>query len=345
MFWFMIVSLGCVLDRTNQSAPAQMQREIRDNAVRVYNVEQKFVQVEARVNQLEELNRSSGKQKIMQMETLDELRDEVVRLRGSFEVLTHDASQGAKGVQGAVDDARFRVLWLEARADQLEQSLGMKTPDPPAMPVEAPKEDASSWDGSSSSPAAASTALPSAIASTPAATPAGSTGDSSKETEAQADAPAPPETEAKASADVPTVDVAPEATPVPVDPVTEPTLDPDVLLDNAKVQVKAGNTVGAETMLNRFLDAFPNHARADEATYRRAEASRTAGDHEKAVLRYQEVIDQFKASGFAPWAMLRQGEVFDAQGQKDNARVFYGEVIRIYPKSRAAKAARKALSK
>ena len=43
--------------------------------------------------------------------------------------------------------------------------------------------------------------------------------------------------------------------------------------------------------------------------------------------------------------MFRQGEVFAAQGQTDNARVFYGEVIRIYPKSRAAKAARKAISK
>jgi TolA-binding protein len=70
-----------------------------------------------------------------------------------------------------------------------------------------------------------------------------------------------------------------------------------------------------------------------------------AGDYEKAVLRYQEVIDQFKASSFAPWAMFRQGEVFEAQGQPDNANVFYGEVIRIYPKTRAAKAARKALSK
>ena len=61
-------------------------------------------------------------------------------------------------------------------------------------------------------------------------------------------------------------------------------------------------------------------------------------------LRYQEVIDR-KGSTFAPWAMFRQGECFDAQGQGDNAKVFYGEVIRIYPKSRAAKAARKNLGR
>jgi len=339
MNWLFLLAMGCVLDRTQQSAPAKMQREIRENAIRAYNVEQQFLQVEARVNQLEELNRSSGKRKIMQMESLEELRAEVVRLRGSLEVITHEASQGEKGVQTALDDARFRVLWLESRADLLEQSLGIKTPAPPAAVPVSPSDaspQASTWDARKpvvESPAVAQDSVqqssaegsPDAVESTP--------------EEPGIAAPA----SAKATAESP-VDGQDQPKTV-ADPVTEPALDPDVLLDNAKAQIKAGNTVGAETMLNRFLDRFPNHARADEATYRRAEASRAAGNHEQAVLRYQEVIDQFKASSFAPWAMFRQGEVFSDQGQADNARVFYGEVIRIYPKSRAAKAARKALSK
>ena len=320
MSWLVFISLACVLDRTSQSAPAQMQQEIRDNAVRVYNVEQQFVQVEARVNQLEELNRSSGKRKILQMETLEEVRGEVVKLRGAFEVLTHDAEQGSKDLKGAVEDARFRVLWLETRADQLERSLGMKTPDPPAMPAE---ESRPGSTGASDAPAAVDTSAKESGGSDLPTMPVEST-------DAVADAvPAEPESSSES----------------PPDPVTEPALDPDKVLNTVKKQLKNDNHVGAETLLNRFLDAFPNHARADEATYRRAEASKVAGDYEKAVLRYQEVIDQFKASSFAPWAMLRQGEVFDAQGQQDNARVFYGEVIRIYPKTRAARAARKALGK
>ena len=324
MSWLVFISLACVLDRTSQSAPAQMQREIRDNAVRVYNVEQKFVQVEGRINQLEDLNRSSGKRKILQMETLEEVRGEVVKLRGAFEVLTHDAEQGSKDLKGAVDDARFRVLWLETRADQLERSLGMKTPDPPAMPAE-----------------------PSALRPTsPFQAPAAV--DTTANDSGVSDLPTMSVVSTDAVADAAPVAASGEPTPSTTalpDPVTEPALDPDAVLTTVKKQLKSGNHVGAETLLNRFLDAFPNHSRADEATYRRAEASKVAGDYEKAVLRYQEVIDQFKASSFAPWAMLRQGEVFDAQGQQDNARVFYGEVIRIYPKTRAAKAARKALSK
>lgn len=321
MSWLVMLSLACVLDRTGQSSTAQMQREIRDNAVRVYNVEQQFLQVEARVNQLEELTRSRGQQNILKMETLDELRQETARMRGEVEVLTHSTGEGAKDLKGRVEDAQFRVLWLESRADQLERSLGVKTPDPPAMPTPTPVdpvEQPSSWEGKVDNGEAAPTAAVPA--------PAEPTKTVVKEIVPPV-APATPE----------------ESTPPVVDPVTEPQLNPDVLLDNAKKQVKAENYVGAETMLNRFLEAFPNHARSDEATYRRAETAMKSGDYQQAVLRFQEVIDQYKDSGFAPWAMLRQGECFDAQGEKVNAKVFYGEVIRIWPKSRAAKSARQKL--
>ena len=40
-------------------------------------------------------------------------------------------------------------------------------------------------------------------------------------------------------------------------------------------------------------------------------------------------------------AMLRQGECFEAQDQPENARLFYEDVVRLWPKSKAAKEARK----
>jgi TolA-binding protein len=63
------------------------------------------------------------------------------------------------------------------------------------------------------------------------------------------------------------------------------------------------------------------------------------------VLRFQEVIDKHKSSPWAAYAMLRQGECFEAQGQKDNARLFYEDVVRLYPKSKAAKEAKAKLGK
>ena len=316
MLWLMLISLGCVLDRTGQSSTAALQREIRDNGIRIHNVEQQFVQMEARVNQLEEHTRSSGQQKILQMETLDELRQEMARLRGDVEVLTHNTGQDEKSIKGLVDDAQFRVMWLESRADQLERSLGLKTPPPPAM-VTSEKENPSSWSDEDAS--SQTTESPTPVVADP--------------------APAKPEPQVTEI--VPTKE--PEAPQPAADPVTEPALDPDTLIDKAKTQIKQSNYVGALTLLNRYLEAFPNHARADEATYRRAEATMKSGDQQQAVLHFQEVIDQFKGSPFSPWAMLRQGECFEEQGQMDNARVFFGEVIRIYPKSRAAKSAKKKL--
>jgi tol-pal system protein YbgF len=313
MSWFILLSFACVLDRTGQSASNQMVREMRDNGVRIYNVEQQFVQVEARVNQLEDLIRTRGQEKISQIETLEQVREQMGRLRGEVEVLSHAAGQGAKDMSATVDDARFRVLWLEVRADQLERSLGLSTPDPPAIVVpvvDEPSEGGSTWSAADGveAPLGTGGAAVAAVAVAPVAVP---------------QAPA---------ASVP-------------DPVTTPTLDPLALLEKAKAQLKEGNHVGAETLLGRFLEAHPNHSRADEATYRRAEAAKVAEDYENAVLRYQEVIDQFNGSAFAPWAMFRQGECFKAQGQEANAKVFYGEVIRIYPKSRAARSARKQLGK
>lgn len=333
MPWLMMLSLACVLDRTGQSASNQMQREIRDNGVRVYNVEQQFLQVEARVNQLENLVRATKSQEAVGLESLDGLRSEVGRLRGEMELLTHSSSQGEKDIVGQVGDARFRVLWLESRADQLERSLGLSTPPPPAMaPTETEAEGASNWDGpageATTSPEPASPAAPESAAATPEAEPIVDSSPAVVMIEVPDSAPS----------DAGTSEPAP-------DPVSTPTLDPMTLLDNAKAQLKEGNLVGAETMLGRFLELHPNHSRADEATYRRAEASMKAENYEQAVLRFQEVIDQFKGSTFAPWAMFKQGECFEAQEQAANAQVFYGEVVRIYPKSRAAKAARKKLGR
>lgn len=334
MPWLMMLSLACVLDRTGQSASNQMQREIRDNGVRVYNVEQQFVQVEARVNQLEALARSKRAASAVGADSLDALREEMGRLRGELEVLTHDSSQGEKDMAGQVSDARFRVLWLESRADQLERSLGLSTPAPPAMaPTTEPTPDTSTWDDGET-PAEGASDGASAEVST----------ESTESTEsAESATPTDPVTPAVTIVPTPADGESSEQTSA--DPVSTPTLDPMTLLDNAKAQIKDGNFTGAETMLSRFLELHPNHSRADEATYRRAEAAMKAENFEQAVLRYQEVIDQFKGSTFAPWAMFRQGECFDAQGQGDNARVFYGEVMRIYPKSRAAKAARKSLGR
>jgi hypothetical protein len=126
-----LLLLACVLDRTGQSASEAMRREIAVQGVRLSNVEASLQDAERRVAQLEELQRDRGQEEIQKMETVDELRSETARLRGDVETLLHDSTSSGQSVSKMLEDAEFRVTWLEARAAQLEKSLGLKPPAPP----------------------------------------------------------------------------------------------------------------------------------------------------------------------------------------------------------------------
>lgn len=290
---FIVVTLvlaGCVLDRTGQSASEIYRRELALQGARVANLETQFDDVEARVGQIEELNRARGQEEILKMETLDQVRNEVARMRGEVEVMRHEFDQVSLDGFARDEDATFRLVWLEARADQLEKSLGLKTPPAPkpaAPPVVV---------GDTGTP--------------PAGTP-------------------PSDTSTPADADVGTVEVT----------------DPDAMIKLAEENLANGREKAAEAVLTRFIEAWPDNKRVTEAMYRRAESFFNAKNYDAAVLKFQEVIDRDKKSAWAAWAMLRQGECFEAKGQKDNARLFYEDVARMWPKSPAAKEARAKLGK
>jgi tol-pal system protein YbgF len=279
---------GCVMDRTGQSASEQYKRELTKQGTRVANLEGQFDRMDDRVSQQEELTMARGQEEIMRMESLDQVRQEVARIRGDFEVLAHENDQRSADSVARDEDYSFRVQWLESRADQLEKSLGVKTPP-------APK------------PVALTTA---ALVDT--TNPDGTT-------------TAPPEA----------VDNS----------VPEGVTEPAALMKLAEDHLAAGREKAAEAVLNRFLELHPKDERAPEAYYRRAEAAFNSGDFPSAVLRFQMVIDNYKTSSWAPWAMLRQGECFESQGQKDNAKLFYEDVVRLWPKSKAAKEAKDKMGK
>lgn len=123
-------------------------------------------------------------------------------------------------------------------------------------------------------------------------------------------------------------------------PVAEEVTDPAAMIALAEEHLAGGRNKAAEAVLNRFIELHPKDEKVAEARYRLAEAAFNGGEYQSAVLRFQEVIDQHKDSPWAPWAMLRQGECFDKQGQEENAQLFYEDVVRIWPKSKAAKEAR-----
>jgi tol-pal system protein YbgF len=276
----LILLLSCVLDRTGQSASEAMRREIAVQGVRLSNVEAALQDAERRVAQLEELQRDRGQEEIQKMETVDELRSEVARLRGDVETLLHDTTSSGQSLSKILEDAEWRVTWLESRAAQLEKTLGVKPPPPPER---APEEGAGSGSGSG---------------------------------------------------------VGAEIAAAAAD---EGVTDPDAMMKLAEDHLAAGNEQAAAAVLQRFIRDNPKSPRLAEAKYRYAEAAFNAKDYKAAVLRFQDVIDAHKTSVWASWAMLRQGECFEEQGQAANAKLFYEDVIRLWPKSSAAKEAKQKL--
>jgi tol-pal system protein YbgF len=280
---------GCVLDKRGESSSARYQAALRAHGEKIALMESALDNTETRLVRLEEASRARSQQEVLKLGSLEEIRAEVGRLRGDFEVLRHDYDTFEGTAGGQLDDAAFRLEWLETRAAQLESSLGVPMPPPPERPEPLPEEEGTETDGEADGPDVAGGAE----------APAGDEG------------------------------------------IT----DPAELIDKAEEHLAAGRAKAAETVLDRFLELHPNHKREPEALYRRAEAAFNLKDYSGAVLRFQEVIDRHKKSVWAAYAMYRQGECFEAQGQRDNARLFWEDVVRMWPDTKAARLAKKKLNK
>ncbi len=154
---------GCVLDRTGQSATSRYDTELASQQSRVRDLESVGEDVGRRVAQLEEVTRARGQEEILKMETVDQLRDEVARMRGEMEQIDHDYRTFETAALGAQLDVDGRLLYLENRVAALEKSLGLKPPPPP------PSVSAAAAPGTDVAPLAPVDAGPAANTDVPAA--------------------------------------------------------------------------------------------------------------------------------------------------------------------------------
>ncbi len=286
-----LLGAGCVIDKRGESSSARYQAALREHGEKIALIESAFDNAETRLVRLEEASRARSQQEVLKLGSLEEIRAEVGRLRGDFEVLRHDFDAHDSTATSQLEDAAFRLEWLETRAAQLESSLGVPMPPPPERPDPVSETGEEGPDEGESATAEGTTGAAAAT-----------TGD---------------------------------------DGIT----DPDALIDKAEEHLAAGRAKAAEAVLDRFLSLHKGHKREPEAMYRRAEAAFNLKDYSGAVLRFQEVIDRHSKSVWAAYAMYRQGECFEAQGQKDNARLFWEDVVRLWPDTKAARLAKKKLGR
>jgi len=280
--------LACVLDRTGQSATDTMRRELADHGRRVRELEVVSEDMSRRVGQMEEVTRARGQEEILKMETMEQLRQEVARIRGDFEVLQHEYGTYEQAGIGFQQDSDYRMTYVESRIGQLEKSLGVKVPPPPAR-------DPSTGGVATVGPTG----------------PSGTTG--------------PTDTQ-----------------PDPVAPVAT---TPEEVFALIGKNLEEGNGGVARAIAKRFIQENPTSDRVAEAHYRVAESWQNEADYKAAAAAFLIVSDKYPQSTWAPWSVLRIGECFAALGDKDNAKLFWTDVIQRYPKSKAAKEAKTQLGK
>ena len=342
---FMSLS-ACVLDRTGQSASTLYQATQGEQRVRMSNLENQFEALDRRLGQIEEYNRSRGQSEIMRMENLEDLREEVARMRGEMEVLQHDFDQGTLQELGRAADSDFRMLWLEDRAEALEQALGMGMA--PAPDLDSSPADSLSGPDTDSNPSEvrekASDFEPVEGSAPVSAPPVES------HSEAQTEAPVTPVevTEVSEETVVAEAEVEDESSVVE-DASSKPVagggqesskIDPMALIRLAESHLSQGKETEARSALDRFLENFPEHEAVPRAQYRKAESFYNEGEYALAANGFKLVVERYRETKWAPYSMLRQGECFEALNRPDDAEAFYRALIQLWPKSRAAKEAK-----
>lgn len=119
-----------------------------------------------------------------------------------------------------------------------------------------------------------------------------------------------------------------------------PAQTPDEYFGLITQHLQEGSNEAARVVAERFIAENPKHDRVAEAWYRISESYQNGGDFKNAATSFQVVVEKYPTSTWAPWSMLRQGECFEGLGKADVAKTFYCDVIRVYPKSKAAKEAK-----
>jgi len=101
-------------------------------------------------------------------------------------------------------------------------------------------------------------------------------------------------------------------------------------------QINDSEYLTAVATLKTFKRKFPKSAYAADAGYWLSECYFAMRDYEQAIKGFQAMLDKYPRSKKAPSALLKQGYAFAELGMDTDAKVFFNNVIRKYPKSREA---------
>lgn len=98
-------------------------------------------------------------------------------------------------------------------------------------------------------------------------------------------------------------------------------------------------------LLSRYIKNFPTGRSIHDARFYLASATFQKKDFEAAILKYEEYKEKYPKGEKIPEALYQQGISFEQLGKKNDAKLFFSEVLSNHSKSPWAKKAQEALKK
>jgi tol-pal system protein YbgF len=120
-------------------------------------------------------------------------------------------------------------------------------------------------------------------------------------------------------------------------------LSEEEIYRSAKQAFDQGDSEAARRGFQEFIKRYPNSKNADNAQFWIGEIYYREKWYEKAILEYQNVIENYPKGNKVPAALLKQGLAFSNIGDTANAKLILEELNRKYPKSNEAKVAAETL--
>lgn len=306
---------GCVIDRTGRSATYLLEDKVDGNRERVVRMQKDLALQVSRVDDMEHRAANARQRLADSGATLETFLYELQALRGEVADLTYRLDEN-KGSMGAVE---FRLAAMEARLSHMEKELDI-TP-PLILPPVQPEEPAP----------ARGEAVPPPAARTP-----------RDEAEREPDEFEP---EADEENDEAVAELSRPADSEILMEDAQPSED-ELQFQQGLVFMKKKDWEKAGSTLQRFVKDNPTHPRAIEAQFLVGQALFELGRYKPAITQYQKAIEMDETSEFAPRAVFMQALSFEELGSEDDveaAKVFFGELIRLYPDAPDADRARRKL--
>ncbi|MCO4769081.1 MAG: tetratricopeptide repeat protein [Deltaproteobacteria bacterium] len=303
---------GCVVDRTGKSASYILQDRVDSNRLRVHTLEKDLAIQVTRLDDMADRAATSRQRLADSGATLETFLEEMQALRGEAAEL-NDSLEDNKGAMGAVE---FRLAALEARLTHLEKELDI-TP-PLILPPMEPQDDE----------------------------PPSDEADDAEAGEASGDTAGEGEAEIEAGEGETAVASLGRATDDEVVVSSAEPSEEDVLFQQALLLMKKKDWEKAGSRLQKFTRNYPDSTRAVEAQYLTGQCLYELGRFKASITTYEKAIKLDEDGPFAPRSMFMQALAFEELGTPDDleaAKVFFAELVRLYPNSDDAERAKRKL--